>query len=475
MMIDCDPGHDDAMALLLALASPELELLGVTTVSGNQTLEKTTANAIRVLDLVGGGARRSRPGRTDRSCGSVRGGVRPRRERPGRAYAPAVPAPAVAAHAVDFVAERLVAAPRPVTLIPMGPLTNVALLLAAIPMPRSGWSGSCSWAARSRRGTSRPQPSSTSGPTPRPPPRVRERARRDDDRPRRHASGADDERARRAARAAGRIGTIVAELRTSTSASTARRTAPGLARPRRGRRRARLSVPSSWRRSAARRVDCASELCRGRTVVDLWRRTGRTERPRRRRHRRARPSWSSSSTDSGSAARQALTVGRGRQAGPARGAPEPTIGGREHSSRGLSRAPRLRTGTAPEAAEPGRSPARRSSASRADAPAASVAAAHEAVGAEVVKSFRGRSEPPARPVRPRPASPKRREATQGAPDVLYAQPNYVYARRDAERPALPGDLELHNTGQSGGTPDADIEAPEAWDARHGQRRTSSSA
>ena len=52
-ILDCDPGHDDAIALLLALGSPELELLGVTTVSGNQTLQKTTANAIRVLDHLG--------------------------------------------------------------------------------------------------------------------------------------------------------------------------------------------------------------------------------------------------------------------------------------------------------------------------------------------------------------------------------------------------------------------------------------
>jgi purine nucleosidase len=42
---DCDPGHDDAIALLLALASPELELLGVTTTYGNQTLERTTASS----------------------------------------------------------------------------------------------------------------------------------------------------------------------------------------------------------------------------------------------------------------------------------------------------------------------------------------------------------------------------------------------------------------------------------------------
>ena len=53
ILIDCDPGHDDAIALLLALASPEVELLGVTSVAGNQTLEKTTANAIRVLEFAG--------------------------------------------------------------------------------------------------------------------------------------------------------------------------------------------------------------------------------------------------------------------------------------------------------------------------------------------------------------------------------------------------------------------------------------
>ena len=53
IILDCDPGHDDAIALLLALASPELELVGVTTVAGNQTLDKTTANALRVLELAG--------------------------------------------------------------------------------------------------------------------------------------------------------------------------------------------------------------------------------------------------------------------------------------------------------------------------------------------------------------------------------------------------------------------------------------
>ena len=53
IILDCDPGHDDAIALMLALGSPEVELLGVTTVSGNQTVKKTTENAIRVLDHLG--------------------------------------------------------------------------------------------------------------------------------------------------------------------------------------------------------------------------------------------------------------------------------------------------------------------------------------------------------------------------------------------------------------------------------------
>src|SRR4051794_21491261 len=52
VIIDCDPGHDDAMALMLAVGSPELELVAVTTVAGNQTLDRVTANAIRVLDVV---------------------------------------------------------------------------------------------------------------------------------------------------------------------------------------------------------------------------------------------------------------------------------------------------------------------------------------------------------------------------------------------------------------------------------------
>jgi len=127
ILIDCDPGHDDAIALLLALASPEVELIGVTTTHGNQTLEKTTANAIRVLEAAG--------------CGEIpvaAGADRPLvRELYVAAYVhgetgldgPALPPPQarpVEQHAADFLAERLGPG---VVLVPTGPLTNVALAL----------------------------------------------------------------------------------------------------------------------------------------------------------------------------------------------------------------------------------------------------------------------------------------------------------------------------------------------------------
>jgi inosine-uridine nucleoside N-ribohydrolase len=133
ILIDCDPGHDDAIALLLALASPELEVVGVTTVAGNQTLEKTTANAIRVLDFVG---------RVEIPVAA--GADRPLLRDPFvAAYVhgetgldgPDLPPPQrepLEDHAVDFLAERVSGT----TLVAVGPLTNVALLLARYPEAR---------------------------------------------------------------------------------------------------------------------------------------------------------------------------------------------------------------------------------------------------------------------------------------------------------------------------------------------------
>jgi len=133
-ILDCDPGHDDAIALLLALASPELALLGVTTVAGNQTLAKTTANAIRVLDHLG---------RDDLPVAA--GAPRPIVREPHVAAGvhgdsgldgPDLPPPAREPdrrHAIDWIAGTIATSPAPVTLIATGPLTNVALLLARYP------------------------------------------------------------------------------------------------------------------------------------------------------------------------------------------------------------------------------------------------------------------------------------------------------------------------------------------------------
>ena len=131
IVLDCDPGHDDAIAILIALASEEVDLLGVTTVHGNQTLEKTTANALKVLDLAG---------RTDVPVAmgasrplvrelSVADHVHGRTGLDG----PSLPTPTAAPidePAVDFLARTLTP---DVVLVPTGPLTNVAELLARRP------------------------------------------------------------------------------------------------------------------------------------------------------------------------------------------------------------------------------------------------------------------------------------------------------------------------------------------------------
>ncbi|MEO8290260.1 MAG: nucleoside hydrolase [Gaiellaceae bacterium] len=134
VLIDCDPGQDDAIALLLALASPEVDVVGVTTVAGNQTLEKTTANALRVLELAGradipvaAGAERPLVGEL-----VVAADAHGETGLDGPDLPPASTEP-VALHAVDFLAERLLQAAVPITLVPLGPLTNVALLLAHHP------------------------------------------------------------------------------------------------------------------------------------------------------------------------------------------------------------------------------------------------------------------------------------------------------------------------------------------------------
>ncbi len=134
IILDCDPGHDDALAITLALARPELELLALTTVAGNAPLEATTRNALRVLTLLG---------RTDVPVG--RGAPAPL-VRPLHVAVNVhgesgldgadLPEPALdvqPVHAIELIRTVIERSPVPVTLVPTGPLTNIALLLRTYP------------------------------------------------------------------------------------------------------------------------------------------------------------------------------------------------------------------------------------------------------------------------------------------------------------------------------------------------------
>jgi len=277
VLIDCDPGHDDAMALLLALASPELELLGVTTVHGNQTLEKTTANAIRVLEFVGRGdvpvaAGADRPLVRDLFVASY---VHGESGLDGPALPPPQAAP-VEQHAVDFLAERLRSARRPVTLIPVGPLTNVALLLARYPRVVESIDRIVVMGGSIAEGNVTPAAEFNIWADPEAAHRV-------------FTSGLEltmigldvthkallmSEHAERL-RASGRTGTMVAELvdffsvfhrGTYGFAGSPIHDAVAVAHV------ARPGLVETASRHVA--IERESELCRGRTVVDLWRRTG---------------------------------------------------------------------------------------------------------------------------------------------------------------------------------------------------------
>ncbi|WP_324014909.1 pyrimidine-specific ribonucleoside hydrolase RihA [Aeromonas hydrophila] len=134
VILDCDPGHDDAIALILALASPELKVLAVTTSAGNQTPDKTLNNALRILTLLGRddipvAAGAPKPlARELIIADNVHG--------ESGLDGPKLPDPAfapMAMTALELMAKCLRESPDPVTLVPTGPLTNIALLLAAHP------------------------------------------------------------------------------------------------------------------------------------------------------------------------------------------------------------------------------------------------------------------------------------------------------------------------------------------------------
>ncbi|MEJ7813577.1 MAG: nucleoside hydrolase [Rubrobacter sp.] len=135
VILDVDPGHDDAVALMLACGHPDLDLLAVTTVAGNVTIEKTTRNALRVLSLVGCtdvpvgvGAPEplERPLHTAEDIHGKSGLDGPE-EIPHAGFEPDE------SGAVALIADTLRASTEPVTLIPVGPLTNIAAFLREHP------------------------------------------------------------------------------------------------------------------------------------------------------------------------------------------------------------------------------------------------------------------------------------------------------------------------------------------------------
>ena len=135
LVIDTDPGVDDAIALLVALASPEVELCAVTTVFGNVSVAQTTENALRVLALAGADV-------IPVAAGAQRPLVHPQPHRAAHVHGanglggvdlPSARRQVERLPAVPFLADLLHESPGPVTVCAIGPLTNIALLVATDP------------------------------------------------------------------------------------------------------------------------------------------------------------------------------------------------------------------------------------------------------------------------------------------------------------------------------------------------------
>ncbi len=134
LIVDCDPGIDDALALLFACGHPGLDLCGVTTVAGNVSLARTTANALAVLEFAGHGSVPVVAGSPGPLLGPVIEASRVHGVSGlGRAQLPAARGRARPGHAADFLIEAIGAAPGEVTLAATGPLTNVALAVRREP------------------------------------------------------------------------------------------------------------------------------------------------------------------------------------------------------------------------------------------------------------------------------------------------------------------------------------------------------
>ena len=134
IILDCDPGIDDALAIAFAAGHPGIELAGITSVAGNVSLARTTRNALDVADFVGVGdvpvtagcaGPLLRPALDARDVHGATG--------LGGAVLPESARGPVAGHASDFIIETIAAAPGKITLVATGPLTNVAMALRKEP------------------------------------------------------------------------------------------------------------------------------------------------------------------------------------------------------------------------------------------------------------------------------------------------------------------------------------------------------
>jgi purine nucleosidase/pyrimidine-specific ribonucleoside hydrolase len=137
VILDCDPGHDDAFAILLAAQHPAVDLLAITTVAGNQTLEKTTLNARRVATAAGLNDVPIAAGcdRPLRGPLHVAADVHGESGLDGPSFGePTVDV--VGEHAVELMRRLILDHPEPVTVVPTGPLTNIATLLRDHPEVR---------------------------------------------------------------------------------------------------------------------------------------------------------------------------------------------------------------------------------------------------------------------------------------------------------------------------------------------------
>ena len=127
IILDCDPGHDDAIAILLAGRDPRIELLGITVVAGNQTLDRTAINAMQVCQYLGIDvpvyAGCDRPMVRDKlTAGDIHGST----GLDGPDFAP-LDRKLEPMHAVNYLVKTLMESDGNITLVPTGPLTNIAM------------------------------------------------------------------------------------------------------------------------------------------------------------------------------------------------------------------------------------------------------------------------------------------------------------------------------------------------------------